>query len=330
MRDKLALLLLLLVLGGIDLSLGRFQFSPVALWEILWQGPAGEMWVLVVDLRLPRVMLAVGAGLALGLSGALCQSLFRNPLAAPEMLGVTAGASLGAVLVILAGAQGLAVTLGAGLGALGATAALIALAGAAAGVNRLILTGVGVSLSLGGLSGLLIAQADDRLAGDAILWMTGSLNGSYWGRTALVWVIVLPLWLCAEAGRRSLLRLELGDDLARSLGLGVRRARMWLLLVAACSVAAAVAVVGPVGFVGLMAAPFARALAQILETHRTGPDLAGAALAGAVIMVIADLMVLGVAPYALMPIGVFTGVLGAPLLLALVLRGARKEVGVWG
>ncbi|WP_339115554.1 iron ABC transporter permease [Thioclava sp. GXIMD2076] len=329
MRAKAVLSLALLGLALADLSLGRFLFSPGDLWAILAAGPAGEMWVLLIDLRLPRVMLAIGAGMALGLSGALCQSLFRNPLAAPEMLGVTAGATFGAVLVILAGAQGMAVTLGAGAGAFGGLLGLVVLAGRACGLSRLILTGVGLTLTLGGLTGLLVAQADDRLAGDAILWMTGSLNGSYWARTALVWAVVLPLCGAALWARGVLLRLEMGDELARALGLRVAPARLGVLLIAAIAVASAVAVVGPVGFVGLMAGPLSRALSRQMGVRTSGPDLPGAALCGALVLVVADLMVTATAPWALMPAGVFTGILGAPLLVVLVGRSGRKGDGAW-
>lgn len=317
MRGRLILIATVLVVVFLaDLGSGRIWLSPADLWQVARQGPAAEMWVLVWDIRLPRILTALGTGAAFGLAGAICQSLFRNPLAAPEMLGVTAGASLGAVALVLAGMQGAVLSAGAAGGALAIMVLLLVLTGFSAGVTRLILTGVGLSLSTGALTGLLLARAEDRLAGDAILWLTGSLNGNHWPQTRLVWVGLLPLSLLAALGARMLDRLELGDDLAQGLGVPVRRVRVLLLMLAASLVGLAVAVAGPVGFVGLMAGPIARALAP-----DSGPDLAGAAMVGALIMLLADLMTVLAAPLALMPVGIFTGMLGAPWLIWLIWRG---------
>ncbi|TQS70174.1 iron ABC transporter permease [Rhodobacteraceae bacterium] len=320
MRGTAAILVVLLLLSGIDLCAGRIWLGPGELWDVLRQGPRAEMWVLVWDLRLPRILTALGTGAAFGLAGAICQSLFRNPLAAPELLGVTAGASLGAVALVLAGLQGLAISAGAAGGAVVVTGLLLAMAGFSGAITRLILTGVGLSLSTGALTGLLLARAGDRLAGDAMLWLTGSLNASGWLQAGLIWAALVPLSLGAGAGARALDRMELGHDLAQGLGIAVHLMRPALLALAAALVAAAVAVVGPVGFVGLMAGPIARAAAR-----RTGPNLATAALAGALIMVVADLLVVLSAPLALMPVGIFTGLLGAPWLIWLIWRAPSER-----
>ncbi|TRW99185.1 iron ABC transporter permease [Paracoccus sp. M683] len=297
------------------LCLGRIVVSFGDLAQVLRQGPEAKAWFLVHDLRLPRLLTALGAGAAFGLAGAISQSLFRNPLAAPEMLGVTAGASLGAVAMLVAGANGLAVTFGATGGAVVATLVLLLLAGRAPETSRLILTGIGISLTAGALTGLLLSRASDTLAGDAMLWLTGSLNGRHWPQARLIWA-VLPLLLIATAlAARPLDRMELGDDLARSLGIPVQAARPLLILLAAGLIAAGVAVTGPVGFVGLMAGPIARRLA-----NGTGPDLIGAAMIGALIMLLADLLVTLSAPLALLPAGVFTGLMGAPWLIWLLWR----------
>lgn len=299
----------------LDLSVGRIWLSLADLWQVALYGSKAQHWILVYELRLPRIVTAVGAGAAFGLAGAICQSLFRNPLAAPEMLGVTAGASLGAVALVLAGVQGALVGLGAACGAILAVALLLLLAGRAPSVTRLILTGVGIALTTGALTGLLLSRADDALAGDAMLWLTGSLNGRHWPQARLIWAALVPLLLLSVAGCRWLDRLELGDDLAQSLGVPVRMARAVLIVLAAMLIAAAVSVTGPVGFVGLMAGPIARSLSP-----HSGPDLIGAALIGALIMVLADLMVTLTAFSVLLPVGIFTGLLGAPWLIWLLWR----------
>lgn len=323
MRGWLILLAACVAVFLADLGSGRIWLSPADLWQVARHGPAAEMWILVWELRLPRILTALGAGAAFGMAGAICQSLFRNPLAAPEMLGVTAGASLGAVMLVLAGIQGALLSAGAAAGAVVAVAFLLMLAGRRPAITRLILTGVGLSLTAGALTGLMLARAEDRLAGDAMLWLTGSLNGRHWPQAGLIWAALLPLSLGAIAGARALDRLELGDDLAQGLGIRVMRVRGLLLVLAAALIAAAVAVTGPVGFVGLMAGPIARRLSA-----ESGPDLLGAALAGAFIMVLADLMVVLTAPVALMPVGIFTGLLGAPWLIWLLWRGnAERKAG---
>lgn len=319
MTHRVLPVLLIALLFWAGLSLGRTVLSPADLWSVLRQGQAAEGWFLVWELRLPRLMTAIGAGAALGLAGAICQSLFRNPLAAPEILGVSAGASLGAVALVLAGMQGAALAGGAALGAALAAFALLALAGTRAGVMRLILTGIGLSMTASAVTGFLLSRADDALAGDAMLWLTGSLNGRYWPQATLIWACLPPLAIASAFGARALDRMELGDDLAQSLGIPVRTARPLLILLAAGLVAAAVAVTGPIGFVGFMAGPVARRL-----NPASGPDLAGAALIGAVTLLLADLMVTLTAPLALLPVGIFTGLIGAPWLIWLLWRGIAE------
>lgn len=320
MTGRLLLIAVLLLLFWAGLSLGRTLLSPVDLWQVLHMGNAAEGWFLIYELRLPRLVTAIGAGAAFGLAGAISQSLFRNPLAAPEMLGVTAGASLGAVAMVLAGAQGMALTTGAASGAGLAVVLLLILAGRRPEVTRLVLTGVGLSLTASAVTGLLLSRADDALAGDAMLWLTGSLNGRYWPQARLIWLVLVPLVIAVVLVARALDRMEMGDDMAQSLGVPVQQVRPLLILLVAALVAAGVAVTGPVGFIGLMAGPIARRLA-----NGYGPDLFGAALVGALIMLLADLMVTLTAPLALLPAGIFTGLLGAPWLIWLLWRSDTER-----
>lgn len=302
------------------LCFGRTLLGFADLWEVFWHKQNAEAWFLVYELRLPRLCTAAGAGIALGLSGAICQSLFRNPLAAPEMLGVTTGASLGAVALVLSGVQGTLLSIGAASGAILTVLLLLVLAGPRPPVIRLILTGVGISLTTGAITGLLLSRADDALAGDAMLWLTGSLNGRYWPHARFIWIALVPLIFMTALGKRALDQMELGDDLAQSSGIAVRRARPFLILIVAMLTAAAVAIVGPIGFVGLMAGPIAR--------HLRGngtPNLAGAAIIGAIIMLLADLMSTLMAPIVLVPAGIFTGLLGAPWLIWLLWHGDMER-----
>lgn len=313
-RAPLLAALLLMFLAALCLGRNLVTFGDLA--DVLHQGPHAKAWFLVWELRLPRLLTAIGAGAAFGLAGAISQSLFRNPLAAPEMLGVTAGASLGAVAVLLVGANGFAVTSGAVGGAVAATLLLLLLAGRQPEASRLILTGIGLSLTASAMTGLLLSRASDTVAGDAMLWLTGSLNGRHWPQARLIWSVLPVLLVAAALAARPLDRMELGDDLARSLGIPVHLARPALVLLTAALIAAGVAVVGPVGFVGLMAGPIARRLAD-----GTDPDLIGAALIGVLILLLADLMATLSAPYALLPAGIFTGLMGAPWLIWLLWRG---------
>lgn len=316
MRRRALILAALLLVFAAALCLGRTVVTFGDLVQVLRDGPEAKAWFLVYDLRLPRLLTAIAAGAAFGLAGAISQSLFRNPLAAPEMLGVTAGASLGAVAVLLVGATGFAVTSGAVGGAVAATVLLLMLAGRQPEVSRLILTGIGISLTAGAITGLLLSRAGDTVAADAMLWLTGSLNGRHWPQAGLIWSVLPLLLVVAAIMARALDRMELGDEMAQSLGIPVRTMRPGLVLLNAALIAVGVAVAGDVGFVGLMAGPIARRLAG-----GTGPDLIGAGLIGALIMLLADLMVTLSAPFALMPAGIFTGMMGAPWLIWLVSRG---------
>ncbi|WBU60923.1 FecCD family ABC transporter permease [Paracoccus albus] len=320
MKQRGSVIASLLIVFLAALCLGRTVITISDLADMLRHGSEAQAWFLAYELRLPRLLTATGAGVAFGLGGAVSQSLFRNPLAAPEMLGVTAGASLGAVAVLLTGLAGFGAALGATVGATSATVLLLLLAGRQPEVSRLILTGIGISLTASAVTGLLLSRASDTVAGDAMLWLTGSLNGRHWPQARLIWS-VLPLLIIALAMlARSLDRMELGDDLAQSLGIAVHLTRPALVLTTAALIAAGVAVVGPVGFVGLMAGPIARRLADGAD-----PDLIGAAMIGALIMLLADLMVTLFATYALMPAGIFTGLMGAPWLIWLLWQSDKER-----
>lgn len=316
----LAGLALLLLLAAAALAAGRSWTGPVALLRALAAGSGGDL--MIWQLRMPRVLAGLGVGAAFGISGAVFQSLLRNPLAAPDVVGVTQGAALGAVAAILAGG---AAWPGAVAGGLGATLLVFALAhrrGDAVAPGRLVLNGIGIGITASAGVQILIGRAGDGSAAEALAWLAGSLNGTVWRDCALIWAAGLPLMLALGAGSRALSRIEMGDDLAQGLGVPVGALRPALALGAALLAAVAVAVAGPMAFVALIAGPVAR---RVLAAP--GPALAGAALSGALLVTAADLAARILAPAAFLPAGLYTGLIGAPLLIVAMARQFRA--GTW-
>ncbi|MPQ98891.1 iron chelate uptake ABC transporter family permease subunit [Modestobacter sp. I12A-02628] len=312
------------------LSIGRGDY-PIALTDVLRTmvglgDPAAEF--IVLELRAPRVVVGVLVGIALGLSGALVQTFARNPLASPDVLGVTQGASVGAVAVLaLGGGSSAAAGLlgGAGLplaalvGAL-ATAALVVLLAWRTGIDgyRLVLVGIGISAICTALTDWLLVRADIAEATAAYVWITGSLNARGWDQALPLTLALAVLLPAALVLSRTLGALQFGDDTARSLGIRVTGSQALVLLVAVALAAAAVAAAGPIQFVALVVPQIAVRL-----TGGSRPPLLASALLGALLVVGADLVARTVLPVAL-PVGIVTAVLGAPYLIwLLVSRRSR-------
>ena len=278
--------------------------------------------------RAPRVLMAALVGAGLGAAGAAMQGLFRNPLADPGLIGVSAGAALATVAAIVlggsvfgaaAGALGLwALPVAAFAGGLGATF-LMARLGTVAGVASvatLLLAGVAVNALAGALTGLLIFMADDRQVRDITFWTLGSLAGSRWAHLPVVVALVgLPtLALCLLA--RPLNALLLGEAEASHLGVRVEAVKRGALALAAVAVAAGVAFTGLIGFVGLVVPHLIRL--GFGSDHRI--VLPGSALLGGALLVLADLLARGLAAPAELPVGVVTALVGAPFFLWLLRR----------
>lgn len=320
MRTTIVLVVLglLILLSGIAGAIwGDFPIPPQRILATLsGEGEKMENFVLF-QLRLPRLITAALAGAGFGLSGAIFQSLARNPLASPDVIGFNAGAALGAVVMItMAGAAGMAVTMGALVGGL-ATALTVAALSWQRGLqmDRVVLIGIGLGLALYAGVDMLLSQSNIFDAAQAAIWMTGSLNGRSWpdaARIALAMVVLLPLGLALSRGMN---RLALGEDLAAGLGLRISPLRVWASLIGVAAAAMATSVAGPVAFVALLAGPIARRL-----TGNSGAALATSALTGGLILSLADLAGrLVLAPMQL-PAGLFTAAAGAPFLLWLLLR----------
>lgn len=293
-----------------------------------WTAEGAALW----DLRAGRLATGLGAGAALGLSGAICQGLLRNPLAAPDMIGITAGAALGGAGMLLGfGAGGALLSLGAAGGGLAAGALALALArqggrhGGRIAPARLILAGVGIALSAQAWTGVLLSAASDGAAGEATLWLTGSLNGRGRPEAAALWAALIAAGAPAFALARALDRLRLGEEVALSLGIRVEPCRAALAGAAVLLASAAVAAAGPMAFVALAAGPLSRAMGGPGLIARPMASLLAAALTGAAIVTGADLATRAFAPVAYTPAGLWTGALGAPVLIWMLRRAARRH-----
>lgn len=309
---------------ALSVSVGDF---PVPLADVVpaifgFGNPDSDF--IVRTLRLPRALTGALVGAAFGLSGAIFQSLARNPLASPDVIGITAGASAAAVAVIVwLGGGSTVVSLGALAGAL-VTAAAIYLLAYKRGVvgDRLVLVGIGVAAVLSALTSYLLTRAEIFEAQRAIVWLTGSLNGRSWdhvGPVALTLGLLLPISLALG---RQLRLLDLGDDTAKGLGARVEPSRAALIAAAVGLAAVATASAGPVAFVALVAPQIARRVVRA-----AGATLVPSALVGAALVLLADLAARRAFAPTELPVGVVTGIIGAPYLLWLLARANRFGAG---
>jgi ABC-type enterobactin transport system permease subunit len=302
-------------------SLGRGDF-PIGLGDVLRTlAGVGEKTqaFIVLELRAPRTVVGLLVGLALGIAGALFQTFARNPLASPDVLGISQGASVGAVAALVLGGGALGVPVAALAGALVTGGLLIALTWRA-GVDgyRLVLVGIALWSAMAALTDWLLTRADVNDAAAAYVWITGSLNARTWDHAmplALSALVLVPL---ALASSRLLAVLHLGDDTARALGVRLPVAQTAVVLVAVGLVATSVAAAGPITFVSLVVPQIAVRL-----TGGSRPPLLASGLLGAVLVVGADLATRTLLPSAL-PVGILTAAAGAPYLLWLLVRERRQ------
>ncbi|GAA4432490.1 iron chelate uptake ABC transporter family permease subunit [Actinokineospora soli] len=328
-RPREVVVCLLLLLGcavafAVGISIGDY---PIPLDDVVAAlfgvGKKGTLFV-IGELRLPRAVLAVLVGIAFGISGALFQTLTRNPLASPDMIGLTSGAATAAV-------AGLAFGFGSGLGtqALGlvggvATALLIYALAWKQGASgyRIVLVGIGVSWMCTSATSYLLVKAEMWEAQQILRWLVGSLNGSDWSHIGPLSVAVAVLVVAVAAMSRWLRLMELGPEVATGLGVPVRVAQPAIILAAAGLAAFATAATGPIVFVALTAPQIAQRL-----VGRSSPPIAASALTGALLVLSADLVARRAIPGVLMPIGVVTGALGGLFLLWLLTRANRVGTG---
>ena len=321
--------LMVILLVGLTLfatTLGAMRLPLANLWasgdEVL-----RHIWLTI---RLPRVLLALLVGSALALSGCVMQGLFRNPLADPGLLGISSGAALAVAfwLVLPLSVPALvalyAPMLAAFIGSLGVMAVIFVLSKAGDGsLSRLLLVGIAINALCGALVGMLSWVSNDAQLRQLSLWGMGSLGQAEWSALLVAATLIIPSslvvwWLAARLNL-----LQLGDEEAHYLGVNVRLLQRILLLCSAVLVAAAVAISGVIGFIGLVVPHLMRMW--------LGPDhrglVPGSLLAGAILLLIADTLARTVAAPAEMPVGLLTSVLGAPWFLWLIFRQQRSTHG---
>lgn len=316
----LTLSLVLLASVFASLCLGSYPTAPAAVIEALIQPAQSDIAFIVWELRLPRILLAVLVGAALAVAGAILQGIVRNPLASPDVIGITSGASLLAVLFLALLTGTLSIVWLPAAAMLGAAAAMLLVFSLAwkKGVapGRMVLVGIGLSAAMGAVTTLLIVVSDDAAAMHAYVWLTGSIYAAQWRDVMgmLPWLLLcIPL---ALSHARHMDALRLGDMVAIGLGVNVARSRLLLI---GCSVAlagAAVAYAGGLSFVGLIAPHIAsrlvgRGFARLVPV---------AALTGALILLYADLLGRVAFLPRDLPAGIFVSGIGAPFFVYLLYR----------
>lgn len=315
----IVLVALLVIVFIASLLIGEVWLDPLAIWHELFSAKPHLAALIVTDLRLPRAVLACLVGAALGLSGAVLQGLTRNPLAEPGLLGVSAGAALGAVIAIYFGFAMLFELTGpifGIMGGLGASALTFALARGGSAVT-LVLAGAAVSgLAAACISLALNLAPNPYAAYEISRWLMGSLTDRSWNHVLLILpFVVLGCAALATTGR-ALDALALGETQAQSLGIDLGRLRALVIGGTALAVGAATAVTGAIGFVGLVAPHVVRPFVG----HQPSRVLLPATLLGAVLLLAADIATRVIQTGVEIEIGVFTSLLGTPFFFWLVVR----------
>ncbi len=312
----------MLATAVLALGLGTIRLGPSEVVQALSGRSSPAIHTLVVDWRLPRVLIAVMFGAALGIGGAIFQSLTHNPLGSPDVIGFDAGAYTGALVTIIATHSLNMVIPGALIGGI-VTALLVYLLAYRRGVQgfRLIVVGIAITAVLGSLNTYLIVKAELWAAQMAAIWGAGSLNGldAADARHAGVVLGALLIPLC-WFGRR-LAMLELGDDAARALGVRVEFDRLALIVLGVAATSVVTAIAGPIAFVALCAPQIARRL-----TRAPGVQIVPSACLGALLLLICDVAAANVFAPTILPVGLVTVVLGGCYLVLLLIRQARKEL----
>jgi iron complex transport system permease protein len=322
--------------GAISLSLADVL---KALADIIHGDTQSQNSLIVGQLRLPRVLLAAVMGAGLGMSGAAMQGLFRNPLADPSLIGVTAGASLGAALVIVLGntlLQGSLSLFGyAGLSLISAgafTGGLIAVffvyrlasSGNGTSVATMLLAGIAITALTGALGSLLEFYSDNEMLRRISIWKMGGLDGANYPRLWLASIVTVAVLLALPRYAKALNALLLGESEARHLGIDVDRVKLALIIWVAIGVGTSVAMVGTIAFVGLVVPHMMRML--------IGPNhiylLPASALAGAILLLLADTLSRVVIAPTELPVGIITAIIGVPFFISLLRN--RHHYGMQG
>ncbi|WP_042958925.1 FecCD family ABC transporter permease [Erwinia tasmaniensis] len=314
------LALLLLTLTVTAANIGPMKLSLPLLWQA---GSDSILWQIWSGIRLPRVLLAVLVGGALALSGCVMQGLFRNPLADPGLLGISSGAALAvAVSIVLSfSLPGVLMLylplLAAFFGSLAVTLVIFLLSRkGTGGLSRLLLVGIAINALCGAAVGVLSWLSNDQQLRQLSLWGMGSLGQAQWSTVLLCASVVLPCMVLVQRLANRLNILQLGDEEAHYLGVDVPRTQRYLLVFSALLVAAAVAVSGVIGFIGLVVPHLMRFC--LGGDHRW--LLPSSLLSGALLLLLADTLARTLVAPAEMPVGLLTSLIGGPWFLWLILR----------
>lgn len=335
-RQLIALLLALLPLALLAaLALGSVNLPPGetlhALNPLSNHDVASRAEIIIGQIRLPRALLAALVGAMLGISGAAMQGIFRNPLADPSLIGVTAGAALGASLVIAGigsmstGIGGLTViSIGAFAGGIGAVLLVYRLANSDTGtsVATMLLAGIAITALAGALGNVLELFSSNEVLRRISLWRMGGLDGADYPRVLVALLLAAVVLVVLPRHASALNALLLGESEARYLGVDVERTKNWIIVVVAIAVGSSVALAGTIAFVGLVIPHIVRLL--------IGPDhrflLPASALAGAVLLVCADILARVLIAPAELPVGIVTACIGVPFFISLLHR--RRDYGM--
>jgi iron complex transport system permease protein len=334
-RARAAIAVLAAALAIVSLFSLTTGASDASAWDVVaaWLAPddtalSARDRIIVYDIRLPRVVLGILIGAALAVSGAVMQGLFRNPLADPGIVGVSAGAGLGAIIIIVLGSTVLGplmallgiytLPLAAFLGGLATTLILyrVATRHGRTSIATMLLAGIALGAMAGAFSGVLVYIADDRQLRDLTFWGLGSLAGATWTKIAAAGPIIVVALVSAPFMARSLNAMALGEATAHHLGVPVQRFKNIAIVSVAAATGASVAVSGGIGFVGIVVPHLLRLL--------IGPDhrylLPASALLGASLLLLADAVSRTIVAPAELPIGIVTAAVGAPFFLWILLR----------
>ncbi|BBH68618.1 ABC transporter permease [Actinoplanes sp. OR16] len=313
------LLLSIVAIFAVSLMAGQTFYPPADVLRVILGETVPGASFTVGELRLPRAVLALVAGLCFGMGGVTFQTMLRNPLASPDIIGISSGASAAAAFAIIvlglgeAGVSAFAIVAGLGV------ALIIYVLSYKDGVagTRLVLIGIGMAAMLNSVTSYVLSQAGQWDLQAASRWLNGSLNGSTWEEAVPVLVALLVFGPLLLSQARNLTMLQLGDDTAAALGTRLERTRLIAIVAAVGLIAFATSATGPIAFVAFLAGPIAARL-----TGPGGSLLWPSALVGALLVLVADFL----GQFAFdtrFPVGVVTGVLGAPYLIYLLVRTNR-------
>lgn len=316
----LILVMLILLIALASLTSGSYQIPILDALDALRGHGDAMVRMIVVEWRLPRVLLAILLGAALGMSGAIFQSLTRNPLGSPDIIGFAAGSYTGALIIILLLSGGYyEIAAGALIGGILTAFAVYALAWRNGMQGfRLIIVGIGISAMLSAFNGWMIKAADLNVAMSAAIWGAGSLNGLSFDQlvpVAIVLIIIMPLTILLA---RPMRQLEMGDDAARASGVNTNRTRALLMVLGVALTATVTSAAGPVAFISLAAPQIARRI-----TRSAGVNLIPSALIGSLLLATADYTAQHALPTQL-PVGIMTVSIGGIYFISLLLKEGKS------